>query len=93
MQHSGATRKLVRRFLFIGVLLATLGLAGSQIVARRAAACVSCYNESVTAYQYCHANPTGTYEGCNFVHTCSPYDSANSIYQQECLLKSSSEKR
>ena len=84
------TRRLTRVIFVAAFVFASTGLVGSGAFRGASHACVSCYNESVTAYQYCHANPTGTYEGCNFVHTCTPYDSATSIYRQECLLRSPS---
>lgn len=84
------TSRLIRTIFVAAFVFASSALVGSGAFRGPAHACVSCYNESVTAYQYCHANPTGTYEGCNFVHTCSQYDSANSIYRAECLLRSRS---
>jgi hypothetical protein len=82
--------RLTRVIFVAAFVFASSALVGSGAFRGTARACVSCYNESVTAYQYCHANPTGVYEGCNFTHVCSQYDSANSIYRQECLLYSHS---
>jgi hypothetical protein len=86
-------KKLTRRIFATAFILAVIALAGSGAGRDPASACQSCFSESATAYQYCHANPTGVYEGCNFTHACSPYDTANSIYREECLLSSKSLKR
>lgn len=86
-------KKTTRRIFAIAFLLAVIALAGSGAGREPASACQSCFSESATAYNYCHNNPGGVYVGCNFSHTCSPNDTANSIYRDECLLRSSSPKR
>jgi hypothetical protein len=86
-------RKLTRRIFVAALLLALSALAGSGAFRGGASACQSCLSESATAYNYCHNNPGGFYVGCNFSHVCSPNDTANSIYRDECLLRSSSPKR
>jgi hypothetical protein len=85
MSHTPQTRTL-RRLILLGfsifVLLLALSAAPSQV-----AACVSCFQESGTAYSYCQAHPgPDYYEGCNFSISCKVHwQSASQIYYLECV--------
>lgn len=87
------SRRLTRRIFFAALCLASSILVGAGALRGNAWACDTCYNESRTAYIYCRDNPNGVYEGCNFTHACSPYDSATSIYRLECQLANHSDAR
>lgn len=86
-------RRLTRRILVAAIVLASAVLVGEGVIREKASACDTCFHESATAYTYCHANPTGTYVGCNFTHECTPNDTANSIYRLECQLSKQSARR
>lgn len=80
--HGRSFRRLTLLGFSILVMVIAMGIAP-----RHAAACVSCLQESGTAFSYCNAHPGNAsyYMGCNFTLSCRiKWLSANEIYQLEC---------